>query len=269
MWRALAVSVIGTAHERAGLPCQDVSGVQVVSTPAGEVLVAVASDGAGSAPRAAAGAARVCEAVLSWAQRHLADDGGLSRLLDAAPEETARGLIEEIREAIAEEAKAANEPCEAFAATVLAACVAPERSLVVQLGDGAIVHRTSDDPAWRLALEGHRGEYANETVFVTSPQAAEVVQATVIAAPVTDVVLMTDGVAFLAVRAADGTPHAPFFDHVTAPFRAEAETWDETATREWLAMFLGSSPVNARTDDDKTLVIACRSARGDAAHREG
>lgn len=243
--------------------------MQVFPTPEGEVLVAVASDGAGSAARAAAGATRVCESVLSWAQRHLADDGALNGLFDASPEAAARCLIEEIREAIAEEAQAASERSEAFAATLLAALVAPERSLVVQLGDGAIVHRTIADPEWRLALEGHHGEYANETVFVTSPRATEVARAAVIAAPLTDLVLMTDGVAFLAVREADGTPHAPFFAHVTEPFRTAEEAWDERAAREFLTTFLASSPVNARTDDDKTLVIACRHIEGNAAHREG
>lgn len=35
---------------------------------------------------------------------------------------------------------------------------------------------------------------------------------------------MTDGAAFLAVREANGTPHAPFSAHATAPFRPEADS---------------------------------------------
>lgn len=191
----MAVSVIGTAHESAGVPCQDYSAVQIFPTSQGDVLVAVASDGAGSAARAAAGAARVCEAVLSWVQWHLAGDDTLIRVLDEAPDVAARDLIDEIRKAIAAEAESESQTCDAFAATLLAALVAPQRSLVVQLGDGAIVHRTIADPAWRLALAGHRGEYANETVFVTSPRAAEVVRAAVVPSPMADVDPWTIGAA--------------------------------------------------------------------------
>lgn len=90
--------------------------------------------------------------MLSWTQRRVAGDGALHRFLHAPPE-TGRRLIEEIRDGIAEEAQAAREPTEAFAPTLLAAIVGLERSLIVQLGDGAIVHRKIGDPAWQLALQ--------------------------------------------------------------------------------------------------------------------
>ena len=56
-WRVAYNSVIGTSHEKTGLPCQDAGGCRIVHDPAGrEILLAIACDGAGSASRSLDGA---------------------------------------------------------------------------------------------------------------------------------------------------------------------------------------------------------------------
>ena len=66
---------------------------------------------------------------------------------------------------------------------------------------------------------------------------------------------MSDGLVRLAINVADNAHHAPFLQPLLS-FAAEAE--DEAAAREQLAGFLASDRVCARTDDDKTLVLAVR-----------
>jgi len=65
--------------------------------------------------------------------------------------------------------------------------------------------------------------------------------------------LMSDGLSRLALQLPAYTPHAPFFIPLWA-FAAQAGMGN-LANQE-LAAFLASDRVCARTDDDKSLVIA-------------
>ena len=49
-WRFAHASVVGSSHLRNGTPCQDASACEYVAEAGGAALVAVVSDGAGSAP---------------------------------------------------------------------------------------------------------------------------------------------------------------------------------------------------------------------------
>ena len=69
--------------------------------------------------------------------------------------------------------------------------------------------------------------------------------------------LLTDGLQGLALRFDTREAHGPFFEPMFARLRAEGEGEPESL-REELRAFLGSAPVNQRTDDDKTLVLATR-----------
>ena len=56
-WRVAHASVIGTSHEKTGLPCQDAGCCRMATDPEGRhVLLAVACDRAGSASRSLDGA---------------------------------------------------------------------------------------------------------------------------------------------------------------------------------------------------------------------
>lgn len=54
-WRWAGARSKGTSHEKTGLPCQDYGCAKEVDGPVGPVLIAVISDGAGSALRADVG----------------------------------------------------------------------------------------------------------------------------------------------------------------------------------------------------------------------
>lgn len=238
-----------------GIPCQDHA--QVATMPAlgaPHTLIAVASDGAGSASRSDEGARAACTAFLEFSRlalgwicdaEHLTDSFGVEALSDLQAD-------------IAGLAKDQNEPVSAFACTLLGALVTLDAALFVQLGDGAIVYRTVSDARWRLAARAQRGEFANETVFITRGDAVRYLQAVRVNKPICDFAMMTDGVEFLAIKQPQGEPHSTFFDHVTAGLRNIAEPGEVHAHSGWIEAFLTSNEVNKRTDDDKTLIVATR-----------
>jgi hypothetical protein len=74
------------------------------------------------------------------------------------------------------------------------------------------------------------------------------------------VVLLTDGMERLVLDFETQSPHGPFFDRIFAPVeRSKAVGRDGQLSRS-LADYLMGEAINARTDDDKTLVVAARDA---------
>ena len=252
-WRTLAASVVGTSHASAGLPCADACAARVLRRPrkGGSLLVAVAADGAGSSERAPEGARLACDAVLHRARRWAAGRADLSTF----GREAFLPWLDDARARIAAAARAERRESRDFSCTLLVALVGEARAVFFQIGDGAIVYRDRDG-AYVPAMWPQSGEYANCTWFVTDDDAAQRVQS-VAAEGVDEVALLTDGLQGLALRFDTREAHGPFFEPMFARLRAEGEGEPESL-REELRAFLGSGPVNQRTDDDKTLVLATR-----------
>jgi hypothetical protein len=106
-----------------------------------------------------------------------------------------------------------------------------------------------------LVNQAQRGEYANETYFLTQEDALEQVQVSVYAKPVNLLAVMSDGLTRLALQLPAQEPYLPFFQPLLA-FAARANE-EEQAARH-LVEFLTSERVCDRTDDDKSLVLAVR-----------
>jgi hypothetical protein len=106
-----------------------------------------------------------------------------------------------------------------------------------------------------LVNRPQRGEYANETYFLTQEDALEQVQVSVFEKAVNFLAVMSDGLTRLAIKLPDHEPHLPFFQPLFA-FVAHAD--DEVQASRHLVDFLTSERVCARTDDDKSLVLAVR-----------
>jgi len=252
-WRTLAASVVGTSHASAGLPCADACAVRVLRRPrvGGSLLVAVVADGAGALPRAPQGARLACDSMLRRARSFAAGKGELSTF----GREAFLPWLRSARARIAAAARAEQRPAGDFSCTLLVALVGEARAAFFQIGDGAIVYRGRDG-AYVPALWPQRGEYANCTWFVTDEDAAERVQAAT-AEDVHELALLTDGLQGLALRFSTREAHGPFFEPMFARLRAERAGRSRGLLEE-LHAFLGSPPVNQRTDDDKTLVLATR-----------
>jgi len=248
----IGASAIGTSHRQSGGQCED---AHAYRQRADGTLVLAVADGAGSAAWAAAGAACAVAAAVAAADRALdaqplpATEAAWQDLLAAAPA-AARAALEQL--AAESPAPAPARPLAAWATTLVLAVVTTRWVAAVQVGDGAVVVQDGLG-GLQAALRPARGEYLNETVFLTADDYQARAQYAVLA-PVAlrGVALLTDGLQMLALNLAAGTPHAPFFTPLftfaTGPGAGDAP----------LAAFLDSARVCAQTDDDKTLLIAVR-----------
>ena len=249
--RTLSASVEGTSLVFTGQPCAEYCSVEVVEG-VGDVplLVAVAADGAGSAPGAPVGARLACVEVVrmgrDWAGRE-PDFSTFEQVHVGAWVETAS---ERIRARALEDGLDPRD----FACTLLVALVDGARGVFFQIGDGAIVYRNGAD-TFSPALWPQTGEYANTTWFLTDEDAAERAQATAFDG-VHEVALLTDGLQALALRFVSRDVHTPFFEPMFERLRRDRAEGDDLDGE--LLRFLESEAVNARTDDDKTLVLASR-----------
>jgi len=248
-WRAYGASVRGTSHQRTGQPCQDAHGWRLLAD--GGILCAVA-DGLGSAARADEGSQRAVTAALDALEASLTegDCAGLAAGEEAAIGEAIRGAFASARSAL--EFACDEAPLRDYATTLLLAAATAHWTAVGQIGDGAMIGRWPDGRLETLSLP-QRGEYANETTPLTNPDALARLRVRVWPAPVQALALLSDGLQGLCINLATGAPFEPFF----APFlKALAEPFDPDATGERLIAFLDSPRLCARTDDDKTLLVA-------------
>lgn len=251
MWRCVDGYAIGTSHRATQTPCQDRCASTVFTAQdGGEVMVSVVSDGAGSAGRAEQGAQIVCDTLLSCALAALHQSSDL----DLVEDEIVRSWLAEARDRIRSQAGDDESRIGDYNATGLLAIAAPQQTLCAQIGDGAIVVRANESAEWTVALWPEETQYANETFFVTDLAVAEHVQIARFDA-VSDVVVFSDGLQRLALEQATRAAFPRFFSAMVNTVRAGS---DRDSLRENLLAYLNSEAINARTDDDKSLAIACR-----------
>lgn len=253
-WRHAKGFTEGTSHAATSLPCQDFALSEVLPGPDGaEVFVAVAADGAGSAPFSADGSKAACHFILDALRDHV--ESGVCHVDRALGTELVLGARARLSELAAERHAAPRD----FACTLLVAVVSEHWGSFLQIGDGAIVYRVdpAPDPASRFefAFWPERGEYANTTSFLTDD--AELGRAEWTRG-VVEVALFTDGIQALVLDYKARAVHAPFFERMFAPVRARPEPGELLDLSAALVDYLNSPPLTARTDDDKTLVLASR-----------
>jgi hypothetical protein len=246
-WRVVAASVCGTSHSRNKQLCQDAHHWQILPN---RLLAIAAADGAGSASLGQMGAKIAVEtaiahlAIQEISHDILADDLLLSNLL------TETTLV--ARKSVEAQADACHHQPQDLATTLIILLATPQVVAVVQIGDGSAVAQDSTGNLLALTTPS-RGEYINETTFLTSPDALDTAQIKLWREKIVNIGVFTDGLQMLAQNLLMGEPHKPFF----APlFEFVSQTEDQLIAKERLVQFLSSERITQRTDDDLTLVIA-------------
>ena len=186
----MAVSKIGAAHIEADMPCQDASRYFTDS----DTLIACVADGAGSARLSHRGSQTAADEFVMAAWDSICDGSDLS---DAVLE-----AFEKARKSVAE--MAGDNPRQ-YATTLLGLIATKDTLAAVQVGDGAIV------VGGKVAMDSHSGEYANETSFITQPDAKPMTFS--FSGEVKRVAILTDGLENLALEnnGYQRVPHGGFF----------------------------------------------------------
>ncbi len=202
------------------------------------------------------------------------------------------GLRSETERLAADEGLTARD----YASTLLAAVVGEDRAAFFQVGDGAmVIDAAAPDAGYECVFWPQHEEYENITFFAAEPDASEHLLCTVIERRIGELAMFSDGLQRLALDFAGQRPHLPFFRSILSPLReGRLAPWRDRppavrggppafpgglfpevasggaagdALSGALAAFLDSPRVNARTEDDKTLVLAVRGPAELPAHR--
>jgi hypothetical protein len=216
------------------------------------VFVGVVSDGAGSAALAERGAAFVCEHLPAFVSDALATSSDL----DAVSDDDVRTWFLRLRAGLRAYAVESGADLRDFSATALLAVASDHQTLCASVGDGAVVVREGAATPFEVALWPEGGEYVNQTYFLTDETVAERVAIRRFDG-VADVIAFSDGLQQLALERATRSAFAPFFAPLVRTVRESDVAPAVLAER--LAAYLESDAVNARTDDDKALVVGCRT----------
>ena len=246
-WRVVAASVRGTSHERVKQLCQDAHHWEML--PEG-ILVAAVADGAGSATLGKVGAIVAAQTAVETIRLKTATPGSL--LDDAGWQVLLSKALEAARTAVEAEAVACKMTARDLATTLIIVVATPELIAAAQVGDGVAV--AGDSQGNLIALTApQRGEYANETTFLVSPNALDTAQVTLWHGVPENIAVLSDGLQMLALEMTDGKPHVPFFSPL---FHYMADVTDENEAKEQLVALLRSERITERTDDDLTLLLA-------------
>lgn len=230
-----------------GQLCQDAHYWEILPTG---VLVAAVADGAGSASLGKVGAIVAAQTAVETICLKQAtpltpeDEQGWQLLLTHA--------LAAAKTAVEAEAVACNMTARDLATTLIIVVATPMLLAAAQVGDGVAV--AGDAQGNLIALTApQRGEYANETTFLVSPNALDKAQITVWRKAATNIALLSDGLQMLALDMTEGRPHVPFFSPL---FHFMSDVINETEAKEQLVAFLRSPRIAERTDDDLTLLLA-------------
>jgi hypothetical protein len=241
MWKIAGASVPGTAHLAAGRPCDDACGWFATD---GLACLLVA-DGAGSRPLSRQGSALAVRRALAAAQ------AGRLGAHDADPAAWMRAILADVHAAVCELAAGQGRDPGDYATTLAVIALTDEVACVGQIGDAIAVADLGG--AYQTVAPAPRGEYVNETAFVTDDRGVAGARITVLpAGPLDGVFLATDGLRYKILGDLVATaPFSPFFDDLGAYLRSP----DSSA--EAIEKFLAGL-TDDQSGDDKTLVGAVR-----------
>jgi hypothetical protein len=251
-WSWVSAKATGVSHIKSGASCDDAGACFEIRSTRGSALALIVSDGAGSARHSSIGARITCQ-TFGRAMRLAYRKKAIAKISDKDVLE----WLDEARDRIGQIAEMRGASPRDFACTLVAALIAPTESLVIHIGDGAIVLRSQDEDEWKVANWPASGEYAGTTYFVTDDPAPnpKIIR---FVGEIEEAVAFTDGLERLALSFEDQSSFQPFFEQMLGPLRNDGSPSRNRRLSTFLQKFIESERVNERTDDDKTLILARR-----------
>jgi hypothetical protein len=230
-----------------GLPCQDYGAYKLLGQ---DVLIGAVADGAGSAKHSDFGAKITVKAALQFLEENLKKKAFAATETEAELKEIFQQLLAYVQQTLEEYAKKEQLDINDLATTLLVVLITSKRLAAMQIGDGFIVFKPLEGN-YQLLFRPDKGEYINETTFVTSSNALEDMQIGVLTEPVAFICVATDGVEKVSIDYKTWQPFPPFFQPLE-----EYLHHTETPLQEDLKEFLEREDLNKLTTDDKTLLLA-------------
>jgi len=249
-WQLCGDTVIGLAHRRKAMPCQDAVAYRNLPRP-----ILVLSDGAGSAAISERGAQALVIGITRFL-RTLEDDLALWLDGEDATQAQSTRWAERLRlhaqGLLTDLARAEQRDVRDVRATLQVAVIGERHVYWWKVGDGAIVAMNSEG---LCSLGNHanaKGEFANQTCFVDTASTSDVQSGVLSAREIFGVALMSDGGAERLVSN-DGSKVASRL----------AEWLDDVAQQRFaidrIALAFHEPAMWERTSlDDRSIVLAAR-----------
>jgi hypothetical protein len=241
-FKVAAATAQGRRHEAQGVACQDAVG-RIIK---GKFTAIALADGAGTALHAERGANIAIDITVRYLLSHF------DRLLASTEERAKIEILATVRRALRRTARDRPGRFEDYACTLMFAVTDGKTLFVGQIGDGRVGVRDRASGAWRPMLVASKGEFLNETTFVTSRRALSNFQlARGAASAVSACVLMSDGAEETLFNRAART-FAPAVETIANWVAVHPSAKVEAALEQQLQTLL-----RAKTFDD--LGLACMS----------
>lgn len=234
----VATSVTGMYHRSKNMPCQDC----FCHACKGNKLVAVVSDGAGSAKYGKIGAKIVCETLCDILISCSFSD--INNKIMQALEVARQKLLYHRFNKNKSEGELIN-----FAATVVGAVYMHGRGVFFHIGDGAAL-AIKEAPCHAVVSEPENGVFSCETYFYTMDDWKDSLRFTPFE-KARSIMLMTDGVTGFAFKKNFDGLECSFIDPINSFLRKE--TSKQRAVRA-LNNTLSAHKANRLNPDDKTLL---------------
>jgi len=250
-WKCAASSVTGRSHTDRGERGQDYSRAGTLQIADHTFFIGLAADGAGSTTDGGRGAEIACETI--W--RCILDTLREETDLPGSSDDRVKEWVTLSRDAVKAEAETAGKRIRDYACTLLGVVCGDSWAVFFQIGDGAIV--VTRDSGYETIFWPEQGEYANTTFFLSDEDCLEHLMIRHCTASPAEIALFTDGLQTLALSFVKKEAHAGFFAPLFLALRRDPGTEFSTFPQQ-LAGFLTRDDLSARSDDDKTLVLAVR-----------
>jgi hypothetical protein len=237
-----------------GAPCQDYVAHRIIRAKGGQVFVSVVCDGAGSAKHSEVGSWLAASTFIELVEVYFESGGSL---VDIDRDRVASWIVGAAERLIDRARDDGNDPKD-YSCTLIAAIIGPSAAIFAQIGDGAVVVSHGEADGWSWVFWPQHGEYANQTTFVLSENALAVLEFSLAPRRIDEFAMFSDGLERLVLHGATKTVNDAFFEQMFVPVRASKARGLDQKLSEKLKEYLGSAAVNARTNDDKSLLMATR-----------
>jgi len=242
-WQGTAVSMQGSKHVMACIPCQDSSDL---FTDRSSCALFVA-DGAGSAPHSHFASQAAVERAKGYYQEQIAitrpKDESAWRLLLSACAVKAREAIGDL---VTDE-----RPLPTLRTTFLMMVLNAYNAVTVHIGDGA-GFVVDQENTFTLLASPENGEYINQTYFLTDRDWEEHLHVTYQPGHFHAGLAFSDGLQCIALH--HGTPFTGFANGIVTQLREIRPKKRQVALQQYLSQHI----IGKRTDDDVSLVVAWR-----------
>lgn len=275
-WVIAKASTIGKLHIKNDLPCQDSNFCATIGQS--DWAIAIVADGAGSYEFSHIGSGKVVKLSYLYFSKLIKKNKWIENNCLPKIDEwkgVAKQGFKMVFNDLEDFSIKENYDLSSLSSTVIVVIYSPLGLLVSHIGDGRAGYRTSDGE-WKSMIDPFKGEYANETIFITSPIWKDeiidnFIESRIISEPTNSFVMMSDGCENICFETTILNETTKQYEHINKPFAgflnpiskilinlSNLGKTEKEIDLLWEEYLTDGTEELANEEDDKTLVLAVK-----------